>query len=214
MVEGGSRMTRSPRLLAVFVSLWLSAPLSAEALFLRGNSNGDDRIDIADPIHTLTYLFLGGDSPDCIDAADSNDSGGVDISDPVYTLGYLFLGGPEPPAPGPDIAGSDPTGDPLDCPGATAFVLESVELHDADANGSIDRASLRMSEPIDPVELPPAGSFAIASTPPGSAFQVLAGSEISASGDELEVRFGSGIGKTDIQDVEVRIAAPAPVRPA
>ena len=109
-------MTRSPRLLAVLLSLWFTAPLSAEALFLRGNSNGDDTIDIADPIHTLTYLFLGGDPPDCLDAADSNDSGDVDISDPVYTLGYLFLGGTAPLPPGPDIAGPDPTPDPLDCP--------------------------------------------------------------------------------------------------
>ncbi|MBI4605977.1 MAG: hypothetical protein HY721_28770, partial [Planctomycetes bacterium] len=82
--------------------------------FVRGNSNGEGGIDIADAISLLAYLFLGGKAPPCEDAADSNDDGRLDLSDATYTLNYLFLGGsaPKPPFPQP---GTDPTADGLRC---------------------------------------------------------------------------------------------------
>src|SRR6185295_659946 len=36
-------------------------------------------------------------------------------SSDLYTFTYLFLGGPAPPAPGPDVPGTDPTVDGLGC---------------------------------------------------------------------------------------------------
>ena len=87
-----------------------------EGDFIRGNSNGDLVVDISDPVHSLSYLFLGYEAPPCLDAADSNDDGLVNISDAVYTLSFLFQGGPEPLAPGPfGPPGSDPTPDKLVC---------------------------------------------------------------------------------------------------
>ena len=47
----------------------------------------------------LNYLFLGGELPGCLSAADTNADGEVDISDAAYTLSFLFLGGPGLPAP-------------------------------------------------------------------------------------------------------------------
>ena len=41
--------------------------------FVRGDSNGDGAIDIADAIAVLSYLFAGGRALDCDDAADVND---------------------------------------------------------------------------------------------------------------------------------------------
>lgn len=41
---------------------------SAESKFLRGDSNGDLRLDIGDPIHSLQYAFTGGSAPKCVDA--------------------------------------------------------------------------------------------------------------------------------------------------
>ncbi|MFN0058713.1 MAG: hypothetical protein ACKVX7_09690 [Planctomycetota bacterium] len=78
------------------------------ATFIRGDSNGDDVLDVSDPLHTLLYLFAFGAAPPCLDAADSNDSGDVNIPDAVYTLNYLFAFGPPLPAPFP-TAGADPT---------------------------------------------------------------------------------------------------------
>jgi len=83
--------------------------------FLRGDSNGDGQVDIADPIATLCFLFLGTTTITCQDSADANDSGTLDLSDAVTTLGCLFLGSP-PTLPSPYPArGPDPTPDELGC---------------------------------------------------------------------------------------------------
>ncbi|MCZ6792712.1 MAG: hypothetical protein O7J95_03760, partial [Planctomycetota bacterium] len=84
-------------------------------LFVRGDANGDGRVDVSDPVSTLGYLFLGSSEIRCLDAADANDDGELAISDPIRTLQLLFLGGPRLPAPYP-TRGEDPTEDALDCP--------------------------------------------------------------------------------------------------
>lgn len=94
----------------------------AAGVFRRGDSNGDGRTDISDAVGTLSFLFTGGASPVCDDAADSNDDGSVDISDALTTLGFLFLGGKTPPAPGPTACGVDPTADELE---ACAYPAET-----------------------------------------------------------------------------------------
>jgi hypothetical protein len=71
-------------------------------------------VEITDAIRTLEYLFLGGQTPNCLDAADADDSGQIDITDAVYSLSYQFLGGEPPPPPGPTTCGLDPT--PLEAP--------------------------------------------------------------------------------------------------
>ena len=65
-------------------------------------------------IFTLSYLFVRGPAPACLDAADVNDDGGIDVSDVIYLIQYNFNDGPEPPPPFP-APGPDPTADPLDC---------------------------------------------------------------------------------------------------
>jgi len=85
--------------------------------FQRGNANNDAMTDISDGVYVLNYLFLGGEEPDCLDAADTNNSNVLDISDGVYILNFLFLGGPEPPTPYPDC-GLDPE---LDSDGITCL---------------------------------------------------------------------------------------------
>jgi len=85
------------------------------AVFVRGDSNTDDRVDVSDAVNTLGHLFLGAGPLFCTDAADANDDGALDISDPIATLEYLF-GGTVPALPEPHGApGSDPTPDSLYC---------------------------------------------------------------------------------------------------
>ena len=87
-----------------------------EPKFRRGDSNSDGTVDLSDAIHTLDYLFAGGQSVLCPDASDTNDSAEVDISDAVLTLNWLFGGVGELAPPGPAICGTDPTEDDLpDC---------------------------------------------------------------------------------------------------
>lgn len=86
-------------------------------LFVRGDANEDEVVDISDPIAILLHLFAGGRTPRCLDVVDADDSGVEDISDAIYLLGFLFLNGPPPPAPFP-TRGEDPTPtDPLECDG-------------------------------------------------------------------------------------------------
>ncbi len=90
--------------------------MTPEPLFLRGDVNWDDRVDIGDCVQILDALFQDAahGALDCRDAADTNDDGAVEISDVVSVLSYLFLGGRSPPPPIAAI-GEDPTGDGLDC---------------------------------------------------------------------------------------------------
>lgn len=83
--------------------------------FRRGLVNNDSSIDIADPVFALTYLFMGGAAPFCLDAAEANDDGILDIADPIYILNYLLMGMPVPPPPFAE-PGLDPTTeDPYGC---------------------------------------------------------------------------------------------------
>ena len=82
--------------------------------FIRGDANADGRVDIADAIFILSYLFGNGRVPDCMDAADSNDDGSVDIADAIFILKVLFVTGEDFPAPYP-FPGRDPTEDSLNC---------------------------------------------------------------------------------------------------
>ena len=101
---------------------WIAIVLSGvpskaggEALFRRGDTNADGRLDLSDGVSTLGFLFLGSSAPPCQDAADADDSGGLDLTDAVFTFGFLFTGGGPIPAPGPEGCGTDPTTDTIGC---------------------------------------------------------------------------------------------------
>jgi hypothetical protein len=66
-------------------------PVIIPNTFRRGDSNMDGSHDISDAINTLSYLFLGGTTLRCPDAADTNDDGQVDLSDAVMSLNAIFL---------------------------------------------------------------------------------------------------------------------------
>jgi hypothetical protein len=82
--------------------------------FMRGDSNAEGTLDIADAIFTLSYLFAEGPTPSCLDAADANDDGAIDLADGIYILQLLFANGPAIPSPHPGC-GIDPPGDALGC---------------------------------------------------------------------------------------------------
>ena len=82
--------------------------------FLRGDSDGSGSLDLADAIHMLLALFVGGDPGDCDDSRDADDNGALELTDAVRVLNFLFLGGPPPGPPFP-VPGPDPTTDGLGC---------------------------------------------------------------------------------------------------
>jgi parallel beta-helix repeat protein len=82
--------------------------------FVRGDSNGDGVVDIADPVKILLHLFAGGGDLPCFDAGDVDDLGSVQIPDAIYLLTYLFLAGTAPEAPH-GACGADGTQDEIGC---------------------------------------------------------------------------------------------------
>ena len=83
-------------------------------LFIRGDIDSNNRIELSDAIRILNWLFQGGQEPSCLDAADSDDNGKVELTDAVRILSFLFSGGQPPAVPYPD-PGIDETDDNLSC---------------------------------------------------------------------------------------------------
>lgn len=84
--------------------------------FGRGDSDANGGApNITDGIFVLNFLFLGGETPPCMDAADADDNGSVNITDGIYVLNFLFLGGPAPPAPVAPDCSLDTTASGLTC---------------------------------------------------------------------------------------------------
>lgn len=105
-VAGGQTSFPASKLLSTF---------TPPGTFLRGDSNRDGRINISDPIATLSFLFLDGAALPCEDAADADDDGRLLTMDAIVTLHYLFLGTAVLRAPGTLYPWFDPTHDQLSC---------------------------------------------------------------------------------------------------
>ena len=69
--------------------------------FVRGDTNDDGNVDLADGVFVLNFLFTGGAMPSCMESANTNDDDTVDLTDGVFVLNFLFTGGAEPPPPSP-----------------------------------------------------------------------------------------------------------------
>jgi hypothetical protein len=85
-----------------------------DALFVRGDVNGNGLVNVSD-LALLIQLLSGGKTlPPCQDRLDLNDDGLLDAEDVAYLKAFLFSSGPKPPAPFP-TEGADPTPDSLPC---------------------------------------------------------------------------------------------------
>ena len=68
---------------------------------LRGDCNGDGKLDISDGICNLDWLFTGKATPGCIAALNTNGDERVDLADAVWLLNFLFAKGSQPVGPFP-----------------------------------------------------------------------------------------------------------------
>jgi hypothetical protein len=100
--------------LYLLAALMFATPTFAthDGIFIRGDANDDDSVNISDMTYISNWLYDGGPAPANMDAADANDDGAVNISDWGYLNNYLFSSGSAPPAPFP-AEGPDLTGDNL-----------------------------------------------------------------------------------------------------
>jgi len=65
--------------------------------FLRGDTNVDGDVSLADAIVLLNHVFDSDQPLPCLAGGDTNFDGNVNIADAIWLLSYLFTGG-EPPA--------------------------------------------------------------------------------------------------------------------
>ena len=86
-----------------------------EALFLRGDVNGDGVITEADSNLMMDWIFGMTDEPPCLDAADLNDDGYINVTDSRLLLDFIFTPGSPPPSSPFPIPGVDSTLDSLGC---------------------------------------------------------------------------------------------------
>jgi hypothetical protein len=66
------------------------------SLFISGDVNDDEEIDVSDVIYLVNYLFLGGSEPLPYQAGDVNHDDSIDTGDLIYLINYLFIGGSPP----------------------------------------------------------------------------------------------------------------------
>lgn len=85
--------------------------LNAVKVFVRGDADGNGKVNVTDIAVSLRILFAGETKlPECLDALDADDDGSHTATDPIYLGNALFRGGPTIPPPFPD-PGLDPTPD-------------------------------------------------------------------------------------------------------
>jgi hypothetical protein len=114
MPAGSRRFPRFALLVMVlFFGGYPVTPTRGQDLYFRGDANSDSRVNIADAISMMGYLFLQSGPLPCLDAADANDDGRINVSDAIRILFHLF-GGKRLPPPF-SSPGRDATPDGLDC---------------------------------------------------------------------------------------------------
>lgn len=68
---------------------------------LCGDANSDSKINVADAVYLINYIFRGGPAPSVLQAGDVNSDATVNIGDAVFIINYVFRGGPTPFCPLP-----------------------------------------------------------------------------------------------------------------
>jgi ferredoxin len=82
--------------------------------FIRGDANGDGKVQVADPVWIVSELFRNGPPTSCQAAADATGDGVYDVSDALFVIRYYFQNGPAPGEPFP-ACGPESVAIPLSC---------------------------------------------------------------------------------------------------
>ena len=81
----------------VFLGAVLSGGLAGRvSASILGDSNGDNPLDVADPVYLLNYLYRGASPVAAGSRPDADCDGEVSLSDAVAVIEYLFLAGEAP----------------------------------------------------------------------------------------------------------------------
>jgi hypothetical protein len=64
---------------------------SAFTYFVAGDANSDEKVNSADVVYLINYLYIGGPPPVALPSGDVNCDGKINASDVVYLINYLFI---------------------------------------------------------------------------------------------------------------------------
>ena len=70
--------------------------LTIQRMYVAGDANGNQVVDVADAIYLLNYLYKGGSAPEPPASGDANADCAIDVADVIYLLNYLYKGGDAP----------------------------------------------------------------------------------------------------------------------
>ncbi|OGC76012.1 MAG: hypothetical protein A2145_00915 [candidate division Zixibacteria bacterium RBG_16_40_9] len=65
-------------------------------VYLPGDATGDRKVDLADLIFLVNYVFKGGPAPLIVVAGDANGDCKTDLGDIIFLVNYVFKGGTTP----------------------------------------------------------------------------------------------------------------------
>jgi len=65
-------------------------------IYMCGDSNGDDDVNLGDAVAIINYIFKGGDAPDPLYMADVNRDDIINAGDAIGIINYIFKDGPAP----------------------------------------------------------------------------------------------------------------------
>lgn len=75
------------------------AQFTIAAPYVCGDANGDRKINVADAVYMINYVFKNGSAPNPLQAGDANADGKVNVADIVYLINRIFKNGPAPKCP-------------------------------------------------------------------------------------------------------------------
>jgi len=65
-------------------------------IFIPGDANSDNSVNVGDAVYLINYVFKGGNAPDPLESGDSNCDNSVNVGDAIYVQEYVFKFDPVP----------------------------------------------------------------------------------------------------------------------
>jgi hypothetical protein len=69
---------------------------TAPAAYLCGDADASGKINVADAVFVINYIFASGAAPDPLARFDNDCNAKVNVADIVYLINYIFASGPAP----------------------------------------------------------------------------------------------------------------------
>jgi len=69
---------------------------ACDYVYICGDANGDETVNVSDGVYIINYVFVGGPAPDPMESGEVNCDGDVNVSDAVWIINFIFAGGYDP----------------------------------------------------------------------------------------------------------------------